>query len=232
MNRPGPRWRTLIGIAAGVAAFAATAALALTRNGGSQPALPVEPLTTLGHLNPAPATGPLGPEDAPIPKAAPLAPPRRLRVGEQIDGITCQGGEQVAFHIHAHLTIVVRGESRQVPAGVGLAPPDEVELTPAGRFVAGASCFTWLHTHAADGIVHIESPLKRTYTLGEFFDIWGQPLDRRQVGPARGAVTALLDGRVFTGSPRKIALLAHSQIELEVGRPLVAPEKISFPHGL
>jgi hypothetical protein len=97
------------------------------------------------------------PEDVPIPKAAPLASPRPLRIGEQIDGNACQGVEQLAFHIHTHLSIVVRGRSRQVPAGIGVAPPYEVELTPAGRFVAGASCFTWLHTHAADGIVHIES---------------------------------------------------------------------------
>ena len=42
----------------------------------------------------------------------------------------------------------------------------------------------------------------------------------------------LFDGRVFTGDPRRIPLLAHSQVELEVGRPLVAPEEISFPSGL
>jgi hypothetical protein len=90
----------------------------------------------------------------------------------------------------------------------------------------------WLHTHAADGVIHIESPVQRTYKLGEFFDIWGQPLNRFQVGPARGTVTALLDGHVFTGDPREIPLRAHSRIELEIGRPLVAPEKITFPRGL
>jgi hypothetical protein len=161
-----------------------------------------------------------------------VAPPLLLRGGDQIDGITCERRERVAFHIHAHLRIVVRGRSRRVPAGVGVGPPYEVALTPAGRFVARASCFMWLHTHAADGIVHVESPLKRTYTLGEFFDIWGQPLSHRRVGPARGLVTAFLDGRVFSGNPRQIPLLAHSQIELEVGRPLVTPENISFPSGL
>lgn len=98
--------------------------------------------------------------------------------------------------------------------------------------MAGGSCFTWLHTHAADGIVHIESPVDRTYTLGNFFDVWGQPLTRRRVGPAGGRVTALFDGRVFTGNPRTIPLLAHSEIELEVGRPLVTPEHIAFPAGL
>jgi hypothetical protein len=90
----------------------------------------------------------------------------------------------------------------------------------------------WLHTHAADGIVHIESPVDRTFTLGDFFDVWGQQLTRRRVGPAHGRVTALGDGRVSMGNPRTISLLAHSEIEIEVGRPLVAPEHIAFHGGL
>lgn len=232
LNRSRPHWRTLIGVVAGLAAFAATVALAITRNGSGEPQLPLAPLATLGHLAPAPAAGPPGPEQVAIPTAAALVPPRPPRLGERIDGIACQQGEQVAFHIHAHLRIVVHGASRQVPAGVGIAAPYEVEQTPTGPFVAGASCFMWLHTHAADGIVHIESPTRRTYTLGEFFDVWGQQLTRSRVGPARGRVTAFVDGRIFTGDLRRIPLLAHSQIELEVGRPLVAPDKIAFPRGL
>lgn len=230
--RSRPQQRTLIGVAAGAAAFAATAALAVTRNGDHPQALPLAPLATVGQLRPAFATGRPGPEGVPIPTGTPLAAPRLLRNGEQIDGITCQANEQVAFHIHAHLRIVVRGRSRQVPAGIGVGAPYDVELTPAGRFVAAASCFMWLHTHAADGIVHVESPAHRTYTLGEFFDIWGQPLNRRRVGPAHGRVTAFLNGRVFTGNPRQIPLLAHSQLELEIGHPLVAPKHIAFPSGL
>jgi hypothetical protein len=82
--------------------------------------------------------------------------------------------------------------------------------------------------HAADGIVHIESPVQRTYTLGEFFDGWGQPLGTDQVGPARGHVTVIYTGRVFEGNPRNVPLTAHAQIQLEVGTPLVAPESISW----
>jgi len=90
----------------------------------------------------------------------------------------------------------------------------------------------WLHTHAADGIVHIESPVERTFTLGDFFDVWGTPLDRGRVGPARGTVTAFVDGRVATADPRRIPLVAHRRIELEVGRPLVRPDAVAFPRGL
>ena len=159
------------------------------------------------------------PEGVPVPDAPALAPARVLTDGEQIDGISCQASEQVLFHIHAHLTLFVDGTARQVPAGIGIAPPYEVQRTPAGPFVVGATCFMWLHTHAADGIIHTESPIKRTYTLGDFFDIWGQALDLEHVGTANGPVTALFNGRVYTGNPRSIPLLAHAQIQLEVGRP-------------
>jgi hypothetical protein len=222
-----------VGVTAGVAAFATTAVLALTRNGGAgSTALTLAALSTVGNLRPVAAAGPLGPEGVPIPAAAALARVRLLADGQQIDGITCQAGEQVLFHIHAHLAIFVHGAPRQVPAGIGIAPPYEVERTPSGAFVAGATCFMWLHTHSADGIIHTESPIERTYTLGDFFDIWGQPLGHAQVGPAHGAVTALFNGRVFTGNPRQIPLLAHAQVQLEVGRPLIAPEQITFPKGL
>jgi hypothetical protein len=233
MKWSGPHRRASIGIVAGIAAFAATAVLSLMRNGGAGSApLPLAPLSTVGKLRPIAAVGLLGPEDAPIPDARALAPPRLLATGQRINGITCQVGEQVLFHIHAHLTIFVHGAPRQVPAGIGIAPPYAVEQTASGAFVAGATCFMWLHTHSADGIIHTESPIKRTYTLGDFFDIWGQRLDREDVGPAQGPVTALFNGHVYTGNPREIPLLAHAQIQLDVGRPLIAPEKITFPQGL
>jgi hypothetical protein len=72
----------------------------------------------------------------------------------------------------------------------------------------------------------------RSYTLGNFFDEWGQPLSGSRVGPASGHVVAIYNGQVFQGDPRNIPLTAHAQIQLEVGTPLVAPEHITFPAGL
>ena len=144
----------------------------------------------------------------------------------------CQQNEQVLFHIHAHLTIFVDGKARSVPYGVGIGPPLSGETTPAGAFVTSGSCFSWLHTHAADGIIHIESPVQRTYKLGNFFDVWGQPLGASRAGPARGTVTAFVDGFPYRGNPRQIPLLADSQIQLDIGTPLIAPEHITFPPGL
>src|SRR5581483_3963000 len=151
--------------------------------------------------------------------------------GGSVDGISCTGTEQLAFHIHARLTLFVNGNSQRVPAGVGIAGA-HLQATQRGPFVDSGACFAWLHTHAADGIIHIESPVQRTFTLVNFFDVWGQPLSSSQVGPVKGHVTALVDGQVWLGEPGAIPLKAHTQIQLEVGRPLVGPVQISNWYGL
>ena len=172
-----------------------------------------------------------GPEQVEVPKGSPLAAVDTARYPATIDGISCQTSEQVVYHIHAHLTIFVNGQPRQVPYGVGIGPPLQYNTTN-GTFVNGGSCFYWLHTHAADGILHIESPTQTTYTLGQFFDVWGQPLKAGQVGPAVGTMKAYVDGKPYTGDPRAITLGAHSQIQLDIGTPAPAPTSISFPSGL
>ena len=186
----------------------------------------VAPLSTLGHLEPAPPLGPAGPEGPPLETGGNLAPAGSPKPGQTVDGITCQSNEQVAFHIHSRLTVIVDGKEKAIPYGVGISDP---QLQPGlgTPFVASGSCFSWLHTHAADGVIHIESPVQRTYTLGNFFDIWGQPLTSTQVGPEKGKVTALYNGKVWTGNPRDIPLGSHTQIQLEVGDPLVEPINIT-----
>jgi hypothetical protein len=236
------RLLALTGAGAAVAAAAAAAAVIIVTGGGSSaslvppkagptPRLALGSLAPLGPLKPPPPPGPLGPEEVPIPAAPQLAGTASVASGNTVDGIGCLGQEQTLFHIHAHLTVFVDGTTRQVPAGIGIVNP-QAQSTPQGPFVAGGSCFYWLHTHAADGIIHIESPVQRTYTLGEFFDIWGQPLGPRRVGPATGPVTAIYDGKPYEGNPRDIPLQAHAQIQLDVGKPLIAPVTIIFPGGL
>ena len=160
-----------------------------------------------------------------------LAGPSAKTAGQPVDGIHCDTSEQVLFHIHAHLTIIVNGSPRQVPAAIGIPEP-HAQNSPQGPFVSSGKCFYWLHTHAADGIIHTESPIHRTYTLGNFFDEWGQPLGPSQVGPAKGHVTAIYNDKAYQGNPRNIPLTNHAQIQLQVGTPLVAPESITWPNGL
>jgi hypothetical protein len=193
--------------------------------------LKLAPLASLGALRAPAAAGPPGPEGVPVPHAPTAATTAVKAGGSVVDGIECSSSEQTLFHIHAHLTIFVDGAARLVPYGIGI-PNAQTESTPVGPFVGSGSCFYWLHTHAADGIIHIESPIRRVYTLGNFFDIWGQALSSTEVGSAKGPVTALYNGQRYQGNPREIPLTAHAQIQLDVGRPLVAPDVIEFPSGL
>lgn len=230
-------WLISLGAVVIVAAAAVGIVLAVSGNksgpaaAASSPKLKLAALSTLGTLKPAPPPGPKGPEGVPVPPAAPLAGLSSAATGQAVDGISCSTSEQTIFHIHIHLTVFVNGSARQVPAAIGI-PGAQAQSTPQGPFIATGTCFYWLHTHAADGIIHVESPIHRTYTLGNFFDEWGQPLGPDQVGPATGTVTAIYNGQRYIGNPRNIPLNRHAQIQLEVSKPLVAPETITFPNGL
>jgi hypothetical protein len=234
------RRRRRIRLASGTAAatvigVAAAIFLAVTGSsgaaGGTPSGLSLVPLSTLGALQPAPAPGVTGPEGIPVPAAAPLADTATAATGQPVDQISCRTGEQTLFHIHAHLAVFVNGKARRIPAAIGIAGA-QVQQTPNGPYIATGPCFYWLHTHAADGIIHIESPVQRTYTLGNFFDEWGQPLGPAQAGSATGRVVALYNGQVYQGNPRDIPLTAHAQIQLEIGTPLITPQPVTFSAGL
>lgn len=188
-------------------------------------------LATLGPLKPPPSPGKLGPEYVPVAPGPVLVGPGRAAKGQPIDGLKCGVMEQSEFHIHAHLTIFVNGSPRKVPAAIGI-PKARVEHISTGEFASDGTCYYWLHTHAADGIIHTESPARHTYTLGQFFDIWGQPLSSTRVGPAAGHVTALYNQHLYRGDPRRIPLTRMAQVQLEVGTPLVGPETIRWPNYL
>jgi hypothetical protein len=186
----------------------------------------------VGTAAAAQSPGPLGPEGVPIPKAPVLAAPADVKPGQTVDGVTCQLSEKVAFHIHSHLTLFVSGRAYQVPYGIGIGQPLQGVRTARGPFVTGGNCFMWLHTHAADGIIHVEAPKLQTFTLGQFFAVWGVKLSRDGVGSHTGKVTAFYNGKPWTRDPSAIPLTAAAQIQLDVGTPVIGPEHITFPSGL
>ncbi|HEY6319255.1 MAG TPA: hypothetical protein VI462_15385 [Acidimicrobiia bacterium] len=152
--------------------------------------------------------------------------------GHTIDGIHCTTNEQLAYHVHSHLAIFVNGKQMGIPMGIGIAPPRQTQPGATGDFVVAGTCFYELHAHTADGVIHIESPTPgKVYTLGEYFDIWNQPLGPDQVASAKGKVTAYRNGQLFSGNPRDILLGAHVVIQLDVGK-VVAPKPYTFAAGL
>ena len=192
----------------------------------------LRPLSSLGQLRPAPNPGKTGPELVPIPDAPALGlPASSAQVAKGIDGIKCQRNEKVVFHIHVHLTLFVNGKPRLVPAGIGIWPALQQQSGKLGQFVITQNeCFSWLATRFPDGIIHIEAPFKRAFTLGEFFDVWGQPLGPNVAGSAHGPVTAIVNGKVWTADPRDDpAEASTSRSSSRSARPLVALETITFP---
>ena len=128
-----------------------------------------------------------------------------------VDGITCDREEGIAQHVHAHLAIYDRGKAVTVPQGIGINSP--------------AGCLYWLHTHTADGIIHIESPAPRVFTLGNFLDIWNREITWKH--PA-----VWVDGKPWKGGdPRSIPLLDHERIVIQNGPPFVKPPAVEW-HGL
>jgi hypothetical protein len=160
-----------------------------------------------------------------------LATTAHQATGEEIDGVVKSDSmEALAYHIHTHLQIFVNGVAKNIPYGIGIVPPYSLDTSGGSPFVSGGSKFYFLHTHDETGVVHIESPTKRQYTLGNFFDVWKQPLSSTQVGPNKGTVTVYVDGKLFTGDPRTIEFTEFKKIQLDVGT--VTPYKdFTWPKG-
>ena len=137
--------------------------------------------------------------------------------GETVSGIACDAQEGQRIHIHQHLVIFDHGHEVAIPPNVG---------QPAGR-----RCIYWLHTHTPDGIIHIEAPLDRSFTLGDFFNVWGQPLSRTHAGTAvaakGGALKVWVDGKAYSGDPSAIPLKAHTDIVIEAGPPFPKPPRFT-----
>jgi hypothetical protein len=227
------RWSITLVTAAATAAVLLAAGILLLGGGSDDGASAASaPFGEAPPAQPSSVQPKVGPEGVPLPRGEALGPARAPKRGESIAGIPCGSTEQLRYHVHARLTVFVAGKPRTVPLGIGIGKPRRVNRTPDGPFAASGSCFSFLHTHAADGIIHIEAPGQVTFKLGQFFELWGQRLDRGHLGGNRGRVVAYVNGTRYRGDPRGILLLKHAQIQLEVGKPPVKPKSIQFPAGL
>jgi hypothetical protein len=147
-----------------------------------------------------------------------------------IDGIACSYPGSTPVHYHAHLDLFSSGRPRPVSYGIGVVDP-VLQQTDSGPYVVSGSCFFRLHSHATDGIIHVEADEPGTYTLGQYFDIWGQRLSATGVGTEEGPVTAYVNGERYEADPRGIPLQRHDVIQLDVGTD-VPPQPYVFPASL
>jgi len=217
----------LYGLPAAAIVVIVVVVVALVASGGSSSHK--TPSAVNFKVGTTPVYGKLGPEGIPLQVGPNLAAAATGLTGAPIDGIQCNAGEQLTYHHHAHVVIFVNGQPRSIPLGVGMVPPAVVQQTGNGPFAEGSNkCLYWLHVHAQDGIVHIESPTPKTMELGQFFDIWGHRISSSGIGSIKGAVTATVNGKAWTGDPANIPLTEHAQVVINVGGPTVTPPPISW----
>lgn len=131
--------------------------------------------------------------------------------------------EGQALHIHQHLDIFVNGQPVAVPANIGV----------------GQRWISPIHTHSEDQIVHIESPIVATFTLGQFFDVWGVKLTQNAIGgyvvDESRTLSVYVNGEKYVGDPRMLELGERQQITIVYGTdaemPLTIPSSYQFPEG-
>ncbi len=143
----------------------------------------------------------------------PWAVSRGQGAGQPINGISCDAQEGQRIHIHQHLVILDHGKPVTVPADVGRP--------------ALLQCLYWLHTHTPDGFIHIEAPKERSFSLGDFFAVWGQPLSATKVATATATkaqpLKVWVNGKEYAGDPKTIKLDVHTDIVIQVGPPYAKP---------
>lgn len=79
--------------------------------------------------------------------------------------LACTTDMATQFHVHPKLEIMINGQKQEIPANLGV----------------GLSCMNALHTHDSSGVIHVESPEKRDFTLSDFFAVWNKTYSKDRV---------------------------------------------------
>jgi hypothetical protein len=143
-------------------------------------------------------------------------------------GLTPRPHEFFAYHVHAHLDILVDAHPVRVPAGIGIditnpavkrGPLPDGTMAFGGIRDCGRPCISPLHTHDDTGILHTESQQSHPNHLGQFFTEWRVRLSQTCVGGYCQDVKVYVDGKRFHGDPRSIALTDHKEVAIVIGKP-------------
>ncbi len=162
-----------------------------------------------------------------LPGVLTTAPPWANNVGElqqrlRAIKLPALNAEGEVVHTHQHLDLFVDGKRVPVASDIGIAA-DRTFISP-------------LHTHApqpgdpSDGIMHVESPTRTSYTLGQFFAVWGVRLNIDCIGgkcaDEQHELHTWVNGRPLAGDPTRLLLAEHQQIVIAYGTREQMPKKV------
>lgn len=69
------------------------------------------------------------------------------------------------FHIHPEIKIMINGVEQNIPEDIGV----------------NAIGMTAIHTHEGGGLIHVEAPIQKDFTIGDFFAVWGKTFTQNQI---------------------------------------------------
>jgi hypothetical protein len=141
--------------------------------------------------------------------------------GQTMQGLDCLVSMPETYHVHTHVSIFLNGEALSVPQEIGIVPQGTGE------------CFYSIHTHDRSGKIHIEAAAAGTFTLGQLFAIWGQPLTNTNIAGMTGLPVSVYvtDNGVVTEATDNwtaIELKSHREITIAVGTPITEIPNITW----
>lgn len=141
--------------------------------------------------------------------------------GKPVGAVSCLAS--AAWHKHMLISIYSNGKRLGFPDGIG-------------RVHAGCYHAYEMHVHDVTGIVHMEADTPRNFKLGDWFLLWQQPLGRDGTAGLAGPVRFYIieNGKItrWDGDPAEIPMVAHREILIVTGTPLVTVPKYQWPLGI
>lgn len=161
----------------------------------------------------------LGPATINVPAAWPVW--YGVGGGKTVDGVGCFATGQV--HVHGLISIYKDGKRLGFPDGIG-------------RVHAGCRHAYEMHVHDATGIIHMESDAPKTFKLGQWFSLWGQPLGTDLTaglaGPVRFYIIEKGTITPYAGNPYDIEMKPRREVLIVSGTTMSVVPRYQWPSGL
>ena len=157
------------------------------------------------------------------PRYRPAAAPHAVRAGNEI-GLQRCAADSTRFSVHVEL--FANRRAIVIPAGIGVAAPYQ----RVGADVRPGGCVYRLHTTAPTGVVSVAG---RSATVGDLFEVLGQPLGKRRFLTFRShtRVRVFVGGVERRGDPGAIRLTRRAEIVLEINGFVPPHSSYLFPKG-
>lgn len=158
-----------------------------------------------------------------VKETPPPWPPNYTDLPQRIEALGLPGFSETISHTHAWLHVYVDGKQETVPQNIG--------IDPATQTLAA------LHTHDAEGIIHMESDRPFDFTLGQFMAVWGIAFSKDRLGSLTPKgdkqLQVYLNGKRVS-DPVNVVMPEHGNVVIGYGKPDSFPTepKLNWPPDL